>query len=67
MTLEKINSLSLKQLVELFVLTNSINDENIPTVRGWLMNAIEAKNPTGFDNWLESEDCDDYELAKYVL
>lgn len=40
--------MKLKKLVELFELTESMNDKYIPTVRGWLMDAIEEKNPVGF-------------------
>lgn len=67
MTPKAIKAMSLKKLVELFTLTGSMTDENIPTVRGWLMNAIEEKNPEGFENWLDSENCADEELASYVL
>lgn len=67
MTPEMLKAMSLKKLVELFVLTGHMNDQHIPTVRGWLMNAIEEKNPAGFDKWLDSEECDDAELASYVL
>lgn len=67
MTLESINEMSIKQLVELFSLTTNMNGEYVPTVRGWLMNAIERKNPDGFDKWLDSENCADEELASYVL
>lgn len=41
MTLESIKRMKLKKLVELFELTESMNDKYIPTVRGWLMDAIE--------------------------
>ena len=58
---------SLEKLVELFELTTDNNDENIPTVRGWLMDAIAEKNPEGFDAWLESEGSEDNELRDYIL
>ena len=40
--------------------------EEIPIVRGWYMDEIERRFPKEFDNWLESEDCEDKELRKYL-
>ena len=67
MTLESIKRMKLKKLVELFELTESMNDKYIPTVRGWLMDAIEEKNPVGFNVWIDSDCPKDSELRKYVL
>ena len=61
-----LSKMSTEKLVELFCLTSSMNDENIPTVRGWLMDEIEKRNPEGFDKWLD-EDAEDENLSKYVL
>ena len=58
---------SIEELVNQFELTTNNNEVGIADVRGWLMNAIEEKNPTGFDNWLEIEFCEDSDLRKYVL
>lgn len=63
MNLEK---MSTEKLVELFCLTTNMQDENIPTVRGWLMDEIEKRNPEGFDKWLDT-DTEDATLGKYVL
>ena len=60
-------TMPIEKLVELFELTEAMNDENIPTVRGWLMDAIQLHNPIGFDAWLESENSADNELRRYVL
>ncbi len=65
--MDKLKSMSLSKLVELFELTASMNDENIPTVRGWLMDEIESRNPEGFDRWLDSDNAADEELRNYVL
>ena len=46
---EMLSRMSLERLVDLFEETSNRKDPNIPTVRGWLMDAIEAKNPEGFD------------------
>lgn len=60
-----IKSMSTKKLIETFIETGKINDENIPTVRGWLMDELEARNPEAFDAWMDSEDCEDEDLLKY--
>lgn len=59
--------MSLSDLVDLFERTETMTDENVPTVRGWLMGAIERRNPAGFDAWLENEEPADGELRRYVL
>jgi len=43
-------------LILQFEITETQNDPHIPTVRGWLMDELEARNPEAFDNWMESED-----------
>ena len=67
MDVVSLRNVSLEQLVALFELTEKMNDAHIPTVRGWLMDAIAEKNPDGFDRWLDSESCSDSELRKCVL
>ena len=51
-----INGLSLKKLLESFELTNTIDGDSIPVVRGWLMDELERRNPEKFMQWLETED-----------
>lgn len=64
---EMLSQMSLERLVDLFEETSNNKDPYIPTVRGWLMDAIEAKNPEGFDAWLESELASDETLRAFVL
>ncbi|MBD5504580.1 MAG: hypothetical protein HDR09_12860 [Lachnospiraceae bacterium] len=64
LNLEKMTT---EKLCELFELTETVNDEDIPTVRGWLMDEIMKRNPEGFDKWLDSDNPADKELRKYVL
>lgn len=52
------------QLIEIFIMTGSNNDANIPTVRGWIMDELEARNPEAFDKWLD-ENSEDEDLPKY--
>ena len=54
--LKQLANMTTEKLIEMFELTTNMNDENIPTVRGWLMDEIEKRNPDGFDKWLDSED-----------
>ena len=51
-----LSSMSIEELVNAFELTDTMNDENIPTVRGWLMDEMEARNPEAFDAWLDCAD-----------
>lgn len=62
-----LENLTTEQLCELFELTETMNDENIPTIRGWLMEEIQKRNPTGFDKWLDSDYPEDSELRKFIL
>lgn len=64
--LKQLKSMTTEKLCELFELTTNMNDENIPTVRGWLMDEIAERNPEGFDKWID-EDAEDHNLRKYVL
>lgn len=47
---------STARLIEQFELTELVNDSSIYTVRGWLMDELETRNPAAFDNWIDSED-----------
>lgn len=62
---EKLKELTTSQLIEAFIMTGTNNDSNIPTVRGWIMDELERRNPEAFDAWLDSEDCADEDLKKY--
>lgn len=55
-----------EKLLELWETTTDNNDKNIPTVRGWLMEAIEKRNPAAFDRWLD-EDAEDENLRYYIM
>ena len=56
---------STNQLLADWELTEDITDPNIATVRGWLMDELEKRNPKGFNEWLESEWLSDKELRNY--
>lgn len=46
-------------------LTINSNDPQIPTIRGWLMDEFEKRNPEGFEKWLDGNALDE-ELRYYV-
>lgn len=62
---ELISKQTLDQLLTQWELTSIINDEHIPTVRGWLMEEFEKRKPEAFDKWLDS-DTDDDKLREYM-
>ena len=43
--LETLKAYSLDKLCDLWDLTENMNSPEIPTVRGWLMDEIERRNP----------------------
>ena len=63
---ELLEKATTEQLLTQWELTSICNDENIPTVRGWLMEELEKRNPKGFNEWLESECPEDSELRNYI-
>lgn len=65
--LETLKAYSLDKLCDLWDLTENMNSPEIPTVRGWLMDEIERRNPEGFDAWLEQDAPEDKNLRRYVL
>jgi len=61
-----IQGLSNTELFDQWELTSKINDENISTVRGWLMDEIEIRFPEAFDKWLDT-DAEDGTLRTYCI
>ena len=62
---ELLKQQTLDDLLTQWELTVIFDDENIYTVRGWLMDELESRNPEAFNKWLDS-DCEDFELRKYM-
>ena len=60
----KLQMRPLKDLIRDFILTGSIHDPHIPTVRGWIMDELERRNPEAYDAWLEGPARDE-DLPKY--
>lgn len=66
---EILRTQSTRQLIDLFVLSGRMidagTDPEIYTVRGWLMDELEARNPEAMDAFLESDSWDDADLYKF--
>lgn len=56
--MEVLKNRTMEQLFELWDMTEESNDINIPTVRGWIMDEFERRDPAGFDAWMDSDDYD---------
>ena len=64
-----------RDLIRDFVLTgikmdaahaaNKPYDPNLTTVRGWIMDEIERRDPEGYERWLDS-DLDDDGLFQFI-
>ena len=61
-----LKAMSLSQLLDLWELTESNTDKNVFTVRGWLMDETERRNPAGFDAWLDQDAPEDKQLREFV-
>lgn len=51
---KKAKSLTLRQLIEVFEHTNTVNGPEIPVLRGELMDVLEARDSQAFEAWLDS-------------
>lgn len=58
---------STEQLLDLWMMIRDTVSVDAAMVRGWLMDELEARNPEGFDRWLDTDECKDEELAQYIL
>jgi len=56
---------TLADLLDEWKLTSTVNDPEIYTVRGWLMDEFESRNPEGFNEWLDG-DAEDDTLEEYI-
>jgi hypothetical protein len=65
--IQTLMSMTIEKLIEVWNELNKqqISDEVI-TVRGWIMDALEAKNPEAFDKWIDQCESND-NLEAYFL
>ena len=62
---EMLSNATLADLLDEWELTSKIDSPEIYTVRGWLMDEIESRNPEAFNKWLDS-DAEDETLREYM-
>lgn len=62
---ELISNQTLADLLDEWELTSKTNNPDIYTVRGWLMDEFESRNPETFNECLES-DAEDETLRDYM-
>lgn len=64
---EMISNLTLPELLDEWEMTSNINTMEIYTIRGWLMDELQKRNPNGFNAWLDTDDCSDNKLKYYMM
>ena len=60
----KMQEMNIENLVLSFELTELGKGQEIPMVRGWLMDELETRNPEAFEKWLDS--CEDSPRKFYI-
>lgn len=63
---EILSNSTLGDLLDEWELTSNVNDPEIATVRGWLMDELESRNPEAFDKWLDQDAPEDNQLREYM-
>ena len=54
------------QIIEQFVMTGNMEyTPELPTVRGWYMDELEARDPEAFNAWLDMDAPEDEDLYKF--
>ena len=64
---EILENATLADLLDQWELTSKINDPEIPTVRGWLMDELESRNPEAFNAWLDQDEPYDEDLKWFMM
>jgi hypothetical protein len=64
---EVLENATLADLLDQWELTSTINDPEIPTVRGWLMEELESRNPEAFNAWLDQDEPEDSDLKWFMM
>jgi len=47
--------------------SNPAKFEHMPTVRGWILDELERRNPEAFNAWLEQDYPEDLDLLKFFF
>ena len=51
--IDKLKTRTTGQLIDDFLHTNYLSDPEIYTVRGWIMDELERRNPVAYNTWLD--------------
>lgn len=64
----RITTATLETLLDLWERTDAAPFSlDLATVRGWLMDELERRNPDGFNAWLEQDTPEDKDLRAYMV
>ena len=63
---DEVRKLSTQDLLTIWELTEGKQEAAIATVRAWLLEEIQARNPEGFNSYLKLENPDDRLLRYYI-
>lgn len=63
---EMLANATLGDLLDEWELTTNNNDPEVATVRGWLMDELESRNPEAFNSWLDQDAPEDNQLREYM-
>lgn len=63
---EMLANSTLGDLLDEWELTSNMDDPEIATVRGWLMDELESRNLEAFDKWLDQDAPEDNQLREYM-
>lgn len=61
-----VRNMSTAQLLDVWDLSGSRTGRDVPTVRGWIMDELERRNPEGFTAWLDQDAPRDEDLRRFV-
>lgn len=64
---ELLENATLTDLLDEWELTSNIRTPEIATVRGWLMDELESRNPEAFNAWLDQDEPEDADLKWFML
>lgn len=62
---ELISNQPLADLLDEWEMTSNSNYPEVATVRGWLMDEFESRNPEAFNEWMDGE-AEDETLRDYM-
>lgn len=63
---ERLGNLTLNELLAVWDWTTSAENEQVPTIRGAIMDELERRNLRGFNAWLDLDAPEDKDLHLYM-